>query len=151
MTSVVVKGGPGLRQEIQVRGKRVVADEPKDVGGGDEGPTPYELLLGALGACTAMTLVLYARRKGWEIAGVTVELEHDRIHARDCADCEAEDGFLDRIRERITVDGPLHEDQRVRLEAIARRCPVRRSRSSDIHVEDELRLGAYMGPGVRSG
>ncbi len=145
MTSVVVKGGSGLRQEIEVRGKRVVADEPKDVGGGDEGPTPYELLLGALGSCAAMTITLYARRKGWPIAGVTVELEHDRIHARDCADCEGQEGFLDRIRERITVDGPLHEEQRVRLEEIARRCPVRKSLSRDIKVEDELRLGAYVG------
>ena len=147
MTSVVVKGGPGLRQEIRVRDKRVVADEPKDVGGGDEGPTPYELLLGALGACTAMTLVLYAGRKGWPIAGVTVELEHDRIHARDCADCESDRGFLDRIRERITVDGPLHEEQRGRLEEIARQCPVRRSLSRDIVVEDELRLATYTGAG----
>ncbi len=128
-----------------MRGKRVVADEPREVGGGDEGPTPYELLLGALGACTAMTLMLYARRKGWEIAGVVVELEHDRIHARDCESCESPDATLDRIRARIAVDGPLHEEQRSRLEEIARRCPVRMSLSKDIKVEDELRLGAYMG------
>jgi len=148
MSTVVVRGGPGLRQEIAVRGKRVVVDEPREVGGGDEGPTPYELLLGALGACTAMTLVIYARRKGWEIAGVVVELEHDRIHARDCESCESSDTTLDRIRARIVVDGPLHEEQRSRLEEIARRCPVRKSLSKDIIVEDELRLGAYLGAEV---
>ncbi len=143
MTSVVVKGGPGLRQEIVVRDKRVVADEPTDVGGTDQGPTPYELLLGALGACTAMTIVLYARRKGWEVRGVTVELEHDRIHARDCEDCETSEGFLDRIRKRITVDGPLHEEQRARLEEISRRCPVQKTLANEVRIEDELHLAGY--------
>lgn len=145
MASVVVKGGPGLRQEIEIRGKTLVADEPKEAGGTDEGPTPYELLLGALGACTAMTIAIYAERKGWEISGVTVELEHDRIHARDCADCETQEGYLDRIRKRIIVDGPLHEEQRARLEEISRRCPVQKTLANEIKVEDELRLAAYMG------
>jgi putative redox protein len=145
VASVVVEGGPDLRHEIRVRDKTVVADEPRDVGGTDEGPTPYELLLGALGACTSMTIILYAKRKGWDVRGVTVELEHDRVHVRDCADCEADaGGFLDRIRAQITVDGPLHEAERVRLEEIARRCPVRKSLSDKIRVEDELRLAAYM-------
>jgi putative redox protein len=143
MTKVMVRGGAGLRQEIEVRGKRFVADEPTDVGGSDEGPTPYELLLGALGACTAMTIVMYAQRKGWEIAGVTVELEHDRVHARDCEDCEESDRFLDRIRKRITVDGPLHEEQRARLEQISRRCPVQKTLTNGVKIEDELLLGAY--------
>lgn len=143
MASVVVKGGPGLRQAIEVRGKTVVADEPADVGGKDEGPTPYELLLGALGACTAMTVTMYARRKGWELSGVSVELDHDRVHARDCEDCDTQDAYLDRVRLRIAVDGPLHEEQRARLEEIARRCPVRRTLTRGMLVEDELRLAAY--------
>lgn len=141
---VVVEGGPGLRQEIRVRGKIVVADEPVDVGGTDQGLTPYELLLGALGACTAMTIVLYAQRKGWDVTGVTVELEHDRVHAEDCRECESKDVYLDRIRKRITVDGPLHEEQRARLEEIARRCPVHKTLTSQVHIEDELRLATYL-------
>jgi putative redox protein len=143
MTSVVVRGGPDLKQEIVARGKAVVADEPTDVGGTDEGPTPYELLLGALGACTAMTIVLYAKRKQWAIERVTVELEHDRVHAEDCRACEDQDVRLDRIRKRIVVDGPLHEEQRARLEEISRKCPVQRTLLGTIRIEEELVLGAY--------
>jgi uncharacterized OsmC-like protein len=144
MAIVVVKGGPGLRQQIEIGGKQLVADEPKEAGGTDEGPTPYELLLSALGACTAMTIAIYARRKGWEIKGVMVELEHDRIHARDCEDCETQEGYLDRIRKRITIDGPLHEEQRARLEEISRRCPVQKTLTNEIKIDDEVRLAAYM-------
>jgi putative redox protein len=143
MSSVVVKSGPGLKQEIVARGMAFVADEPRDVGGTDEGPTPYELLLGALGACTSMTILLYARRKGWPVERVTVELEHDRVHAEDCLACEDKDAKLDRIRKRIVVDGPLHDDQRARLEEIARKCPVNRTLLGTIRIEDELILGAY--------
>ena len=143
MTSIVVRGGPDLRQEIVARGKTVVADEPSHLGGTDEGQTPYELLLGALGACTAMTIVLYAKRKQWPIERVTVELEHDRVHAEDCAACEDQDVRLDRVRKRITVDGPLHEEQRARLEEISRKCPVQRTLLGTIRIEDELILGTY--------
>ena len=143
MASVVVKGGPGLKQEIVARGKTLVADEPAEVGGTDEGPTPYELLLGALGACTAMTILLYAKRKGWAVERVTVELEHDRVHAEDCIACDGADAFLDRVRKRITVDGPLHEEQRARLEEISRKCPVQRTLVGTVRIEDELVLGAY--------
>ncbi len=143
MASVVVKGGPGLKEEIAVRGKTLVADEPLDAGGTDVGPTPYELLLGALGACTAMTITLYARRKGWDVTGVTVELDHDRVHASDCASCESPDGYLDRIQVRIAVDGPLHEEQRARLEEIARRCPIHKTLIGDIQIEEQLTLAAY--------
>jgi putative redox protein len=143
MAAVVVRGGPGLRQEIEVRGKTVVVDEPADVGGTDEGPTPYELLLGALGSCTAMTVLMYARRKGWELTGVTVELENDRVHVRDCEACESSDAYLDRIQVRIAVDGPLHEEQRAKLEEIARRCPVNKTLAGNVRVEEELTLSAY--------
>ena len=143
MTSVVVRGGPDLKQEIIASGKTVIADEPKDVGGTDEGPSPYELLLGALGACTAMTIILYAKRKKWPVERVTVELEHDRVHAEDCAVCEDQDVFLDRVRKRIIVDGPLHEEQRARLEEISRKCPVQRTLVGSVRLEDELVLGAY--------
>ena len=143
MARVLVRGGAGLRQEIVVGDKTLVADEPTELGGTDEGPTPYELLLGALGACTAMTVTLYARRKGWALSGVTVELESDRIHARDCSECETQEGYLDRIRMRVAVDGPLHEEQRARLEEIARKCPVHKTLTGEVRIEEELRLAAY--------
>jgi len=144
MTSVVVTGGPGLAQTISTRGLAVVADEPADVGGTDAGPSPYELLLGALGACTAMTIILYAKRKQWPIERVTVELEHDRVHAQDCIDCDEKDARLDRIRKRISVEGPLHEEQRARLEEISRKCPVQRTLLGSVEIEEELVLGSYL-------
>ena len=143
MASVVVRGQGGLKQVIEIRDKKLVADEPAEHGGSDEGPSPYELLLAALGACTAMTITLYARGKGWDLQEITVELEHDRIHAEDCRDCETDEGFLDRITKRITIDGPLHEEQRAKLEEIARRCPVQRTLNSEVKIEDELLLAAY--------
>src|SRR2546423_12273928 len=87
----------GFVQEIVIGPHQLVADEPKDVGGTDEGPTPYDLLLAGLGACTSMTVSLYARRKSLPLEGVTTRLRHSRIHARDCAECETKEGRLDRI------------------------------------------------------
>jgi uncharacterized OsmC-like protein len=144
MASVLVRGGGGLRKEIVIGDRTLVADEPTELGGTDEGPTPYELLLGALGACTAMTVTMYARRKGWPLTGVTVELENDRIHASDCETCETQEGYLDRIHVRIGVDGPLHEEQRARLEEIARKCPVHKTLTGELRVDEELSLAAYM-------
>lgn len=139
---VVVESAEGLRQEIVVRNHTLVADEPVEAGGTNFGPTPYDLLLAALGSCTAMTILMYARRKGWPVQGVRVELEHDRVHARDCAECEEKDVYLEMFQKRITVRGPLDEAQRVRLEEIARRCPVHRTLTGQIRIEDELRVEA---------
>ena len=138
--SVVVDSGAGLRQEIRVRGKLVVADEPLDVGGTDEGPNPYDLLLGALGSCTAMTILMYARRKQWTVEHVRVALDHSRIHVRDCEESETKDVKLDYFRKRVTVRGPLTEEQRLRLAEISQRCPVHRTLTGIIRIDDELRL-----------
>jgi putative redox protein len=138
--SVVVESGDGLRQEILVRGKRVVADEPVEVGGTDQGPNPYELLLGALGSCTSMTILLYARRKKWPVEHVRVELDHSRVHVRDCEECETQDMKLDYFRKRVTVRGPLSEEQRARLAEISQRCPVHRTLTGTIQIDEELRL-----------
>jgi uncharacterized OsmC-like protein len=138
--SVVVESGDGLRQEITVRGKVVVADEPVELGGSDQGPNPYELLLGALGSCTAMTILLYARRKQWPVEHVRVELDHSRVHVKDCEDCETKDVKLDYFRKRTTVRGSLTEEQRARLEEISQRCPVHRTLTGTIRIDDELRL-----------
>jgi uncharacterized OsmC-like protein len=143
--SVVVESGDGLRQEILVRGKRVVADEPVEVGGTDQGPDPYELLLGALGACTAMTILMYARRKKWQVDHVRVELDHSRVHVRDCEQCETDDVKLDYFRKRVTVRGSLTEEQRARLAEISQRCPVHRTLTGIIRIDDELRLESGKG------
>src|SRR3954464_12844466 len=138
--SVVVESADGLRQEITVNGKMVVADEPIESGGTDRGPSPYELLLGALGSCTAMTILLYARRKKWPVEHVRVELDHSRVHLNDCEECEEQDVRLDYFRKRVTVRGPLDEEQRAKLAEISRRCPVHRTLTGTIRIDDELKI-----------
>lgn len=137
---VVVESQGGLVQRVEARNKRLLADEPVEVGGTNQGPTPYELLLGALGSCTAMTIILYARRKGWPLEGVRVELSYDRVHAQDCEDCEEQDAYLEQFTKVVTVRGPLDEEQRARLEEISRKCPVHRTLMGQIRIDDELRL-----------
>ena len=112
---VVVSGGVGLRQEAWAGQHTLVVDEPVDLGGTDAGPTPYELILTALGACTSMTLRLYADRKQWPLEQVEVRLRHSRIHARDCADCEVKEGYLDHVEKEIVVAGALSAEQVHRL------------------------------------
>jgi len=116
----------------------MTADEPVESGGTDLGPNPYELLLSALGACTSMTLRMYANRKQMPLAGVSVTLTHDRIHASDCQNCETEEGLVDRIRREIALAGDLDEAQRERLLSIADRCPVHRTLTNEILIESRL-------------
>ncbi len=105
----------------------LMADEPVRVGGGNRGPTPYDLLLMSLGACTSMTLRLYADRKGIALDDIDVELVHERIHADDCAECEQRDGHIERITRRIRLVGSLGDGERSDLLRIADRCPVHRT------------------------
>ena len=136
---VIVRAGPtGLAQEVLAGKHRLIADEPEELGGTDTGPTPYGLLLASLGACTSMTLRMYADRKGWPLEGVTVRLRHDKVHAKDCADCEAKDGHIDEIQRVVRVEGPLDEEQRERLLEIANKCPVHRTLESEIKVRTRL-------------
>jgi putative redox protein len=114
------------------------ADEPVDAGGEASGPDPYALLLSALGACTSMTLLLYARRKQWPLEAVRVVLRHDKIHAADCAECETKTGRVDRIEREIRLSGELTQEQRERLLEIADRCPVHRTLTSEIRIESRL-------------
>jgi putative redox protein len=138
-SNVMVTGGhSGLRQVISTGSHRFVADEPKAVGGNDEGPDPYALLLGALGACTNMTLRMYADRKGWSVQEIRVSLSHWKDHAADCANCEREDRMIERIQRRITIIGELTQEQRQRLLAIANRCPVHRTLTSKIEIQTDL-------------
>jgi uncharacterized OsmC-like protein/alpha/beta superfamily hydrolase len=136
---VVVSGGTeGFVQEIVARKHRLIADEPLEVGGTDRGPNPYDLLLGALGACTSMTLRLYANLKKLPLEGVHVRLRHAKIHAVDCAHCEEKSGKIDRIEREIEVLGPLTEEQRLRLLEIADKCPVHRTLESKIDIVSRL-------------
>jgi uncharacterized OsmC-like protein len=117
----------GITQEVIVGPHRLVADEPKDVGGNDEGPTPYDLLLAGLGSCTSITVTMYAQRRGWPLQGVGNRLRHSRIHAEDCAECETKEGKLDQIELDIKFHGPLSNEQRSKLLEIAKKCPVHRT------------------------
>ena len=117
----------GFLQEVAVGPHRLAADEPKDVGGKDEGPTPYDLLLAALGSCTSITVTMYAQRKGWPLQGVGTRLRHSRIHAGDCAECETEEGKLDQIELDIEFYGALSDEQRSKLLEVAKKCPVHRT------------------------
>jgi putative redox protein len=139
MPEVVVSSVGNLRQEIWAGGQTLTADEPREMSGEDAGSSPYELLLGALGACTSMTLLLYARRKGWPLEQVEVRLRHQRIHAEDCADCETKEGWLDAIEKEIVVAGDLTSDQQDRLAEIAHRCPVNQTLLREVKITQTLR------------
>jgi putative redox protein len=137
--AVVVRGsGAGLAQEIHAGRHRFVSDEPGSAGGTDSGPSPYDLLIAALGACTSMTVGMYARRKSWPLEEITVHLRHSKIHATDCAECETKEGLLDRIERDIHFTGPLTDEQRSKLLEIANKCPVHRTLTSEIDIETRL-------------
>jgi putative redox protein len=125
---VISRVGPdGFRTEIEIRDHALVADEPSAIGGTDRGPTPYELLLSALGSCMAMTLRIYADRKGWPLDGVEVRLRTASSHALDCEQCEKTPVGVTRIERRLELSGQLTDEQRSRLLEIADRCPVKQT------------------------
>jgi putative redox protein len=123
-----------FQQTISVGPHRLTADEPIAAGGQDTGPGPYDFLLAGLGACTSMTMRLYAERKSLPLDRVTVTLKHSKIYAKDCAECETREGMLDRIERVIAMDGALDPEQRKRLMEIADKCPVHRTLTSEIRI-----------------
>ncbi|WP_020102493.1 OsmC family protein [Mycobacterium sp. 360MFTsu5.1] len=138
-TVTVAESGAGkYTQEIIAGGHRLIADEPRPFGD-DAGPSPYDLLLSALGACTSMTIRMYADKKELPLEQVRVSLQHSRIHAKDCAECETQQGMVDHIDRDIQLIGDLDDDQREKLLAIAERCPVHRTLTSSVHVTTSLR------------
>jgi uncharacterized OsmC-like protein len=140
---VIVRGSArGFAQEISAGKHRLTADEPVDAGGTDRGPSPYELLLAALGSCMSMTIALYARGKEWALETVVIRLTHSRIYAQDCADCVVrDDTLLDRIETEITLTGRLTAEQEQRLIEIAHKCPVHRTLKSEISIHDVSKRG----------
>jgi putative redox protein len=121
-------------QEIIAGKHHLVADEPVDAGGQDSGPGPYDLLLASLGACTSMTLRLYADGKKLPLQRVEVRLRHFRVYATDCAECETKEGMVDHIDREIKLEGDLSAEQRARLMEIADKCPVHRTLTSEINI-----------------
>lgn len=134
-TVVVRETGHGRFQQEIISGRHhLIADEPQDAGGLGSGPGPYDLLLASLGACTSMTLRLYAERKKLPLTRTTVRLRHSRVYATDCAECETKDGMIDRIERVITLEGDLKPEDRKRLLEIADKCPVHRTLTSEINI-----------------
>lgn len=127
-------GNGKFQQEVLSGPHRFLADEPVKVGGLDSGPGPYDLLLAGLGACTSMTLRLYADSKKLPLTRVSVRLTHNKIHAEDCLNCETKEGMVDRIDRMITMEGALDAEQRKRLLEIADKCPVHRTLKSEIDI-----------------
>ena len=126
-------------QSISVGGRHsLTADEPPRLGGLDTGPTPYDLLLSGLGACTTMTMRMYAQRKGWPLDRASVTLHHDKIHAEDCEACETSSGKVDKIQRKIHLEGDLSAEQRARLLEIADKCPVHKTLHSEVRIESAL-------------
>ncbi len=128
-------GNEGYTTQLRTGRHNLTADEPASAGGNDLGPSPYDLLSAALGACTAMTMKMYAERKGWDLQGAYVHLSHGKVHAADCATCdENTSGKIDRFEREIELIGDLDDDQRKRLLEIADKCPVHRTLHSTVEV-----------------
>jgi putative redox protein len=142
-----VTGNPaGLRQVISIGPHQLLADEPREAGSNDEGPDPYEYLLASLGACTNMTLRMYANRKGWPLRQIETTLSHSKSYATDCQQCERPAAMIDRIERRITLFGELSDEQRERLLEIANHCPVHRTLTSKIEIHSALETGSHSLP-----
>jgi putative redox protein len=134
MNVSVESASPEFLEKISVGRHRLQADEPTSAGGQDAAPTPYELLLAALGACKAMTVRMYAKRKGWPLQGVQLNLSHGKVHAEDCANCDAPGSLIDQIDVEIKLRGELSAEQRRILLAIAEKCPVHRTLTSEVQI-----------------
>jgi putative redox protein len=139
MREVIVHGdASGFAQQILAGSHALTADESIEFGGTGIGPSPYDLLLAALGACTSMTVGMYARQKAWPLESVTVRLRHSRSHAADCADCEKKQEALDRIERDVEFIGALTREQCAKLLEISNKCPVHRTLSSHVDIRTRL-------------
>jgi putative redox protein len=140
--ALAVSDHQGFRTELNTAGHRLVADEPADMGGTDQGPSPYGLLSAALASCTAMTLHLYAKAKKWPLQEIRVLVRHSKAHEKDCEECETNPkAMVDRLERQICVEGDLGEDIRARLLQIAEKCPVHRTLQASVRVDTTLVAG----------
>ena len=137
-SAVVTHTEAGFTTAVQAGPHHLVADEPESVGGSNLGPTPYDLVAAGLGACTGMTLRMYADRKGWPLEATEVRLEHKKVYAHDCEDCQDPQQKIDRVERIITLTGPLDEQQRARLLEIADKCPVHKTLESGMRVVTKM-------------
>lgn len=131
---VIRTGASGFRTEIAASGHTLVADEPAALGGTGEGPTPYDYLAAALGACMAMTIRLFASRRGWPLEQVTVRLRHSRVHETDCEDCETHEVGIDQFERDVELSGSLTPEQHLGLLRIADRCPVGQTLARGVRI-----------------
>jgi putative redox protein len=137
--SVLVKvGADTLLADVEAGRHTFVLDEPLDAGGHDQGPTPYDLLLSALGACTAITLRLYADQKKWPLEAIEVRLRHQRVHRSDCEHCEQPGEMLEEIEKELRLLGPLTPEQRQRLELVSQKCPVQKTLMAGLRISTRL-------------
>ena len=128
MTTVTADLTTGFAVELRAGDHVWFADEPESLGGTDSGPNPYELLLSSVAACTAITISMFCKRKGWDLHSVSARYEFDRVHADDCDDCEADaEGRVDRVRSEIFIEGDFDDAARERLSQIAQKCPVHKT------------------------
>lgn len=138
MEPIIVRSAGSFRNEIVAGRHQLVADEPVSAGGTDAGPTPYDLLSAALGTCTSMTLHFFAKRENIPLEGVEVSVANDRMYAKDCADCLTTAGYIHRFEVKLRFKGNLTSEQRERLLATAKRCPVYKTLSSEIRINETV-------------
>jgi uncharacterized OsmC-like protein len=138
MQPVIVRAGASLRNDIEAGPHRMIADEPIADGGTEAGPTPYDFLAAALGSCTSMTLRVVAMRENIPLEGVEITVSNDRMHAKDCADCLTQSGYIHRFTVTIKLLGDLTTEQRQRMLEVARRCPVHKTLTSEIRIDEQL-------------
>lgn len=140
MSTIEASWERGFQVTIRSNGHELLADEPAAVGGDDAGPTPYDLLLGSLAACTCMTVAMYCQRKGWALDGISVRYTHTRVHAKDCEDCDDPDHRIDQVHSSVSIDGDFDESQAKRLKQVAARCPVHKTLEAGVQIHDDVQV-----------